>query len=62
MKYKVKVYVVKGMVEVEIAAKSEAEAGEKAVALVDAEVGYHGNYPPADRKYIPLAGKEGANG
>lgn len=62
MKYKVKVYVVQGMVEVEVIAKSEAEAGEKAMASVEAEAGYHGNYPPADRKYIPIMGKEVANG
>ncbi len=54
MKYKVKVYAVKGMVEVEVDAKSEAEAGETAIALVEAEAGYHGNYPPPDCTYLAV--------
>jgi hypothetical protein len=54
----VHVYVIKGMVEVDVEAKSQAEAMDKAIALVEAEQGYHGNYPQSDRKYLAVMNKE----
>jgi len=57
----VKVYVIKGMVDVDVEAKTQAEAMDKAIAMVEAEQGYHGNYPESDRKYLAQIEKYGGD-
>lgn len=56
MKYHVHVYVLKGLVEVDVDdAKSQEDAKQKALKQAeDAEAGFHGNYPAADSKYLPV--------
>ena len=53
MTYHVRVYVLKGLVEVDVDAKSQTEAEQKAIKAVEsAEAGFHGNYPKPDKKYL----------
>ena len=56
MTYHVHVYITGGLVEVEIKdAKSQEDAMKKAITEVEhAEAGFHGNYPPSDRKYLAV--------
>jgi len=56
MEYDVNVYVLKGLVKVKgIEARNPKEAEDKAVKKVEAaESGFHGNYPNADKKYLPV--------
>lgn len=55
MQYDVDVYVVKGRVKVSVEAKSQEDAKLKAIKEVEnAEAGFHGNYPPSDKKYLAV--------
>jgi len=56
MDYQVHVYITVGLVEVEIKdAKSQEDAMKQAIKKVEnAEAGFHGNYPPSDRKYLAV--------
>ena len=55
MQYHARVYVLKGMVEVDMDAKNQEEAERKAIKEVEnAEAGFHGNYPPSDKKYLAV--------
>lgn len=60
MNYRVHVYVVKGMVVVDVDdAKSQEDAKQKAIKEIEgAEVAFHGNYPPADRKYLTIVAEK----
>ena len=52
---RVQVYILKGMVEVDVDAKNQKEAEQKAIKEVEnAEAGFHGNYPNSDKKYLAV--------
>ena len=58
MKFDVDVYIIKGVVRVSPEAKNIEEAERKAIKEVElAEPGFHGNYPPADKKYLAVVTK-----
>lgn len=56
MNYRVHVYIVKGMVVVDVDdAKTQEDATKKALKEVEnAEAGFHSNYPPSDKKYLAV--------
>ena len=55
MQYDVDVYIIKGVVRVSPEAKNTEEAERKAIKEVEqAELGFHGNYPATDKKYLAV--------
>lgn len=59
MQYEIDVLILKGKVSVKVDAKNPKEAEKKAIKEVEeAESGFHGNYPPAEKYFAVIREKQ----